>query len=55
MSEDLRSIQAYELEESVILPQLGSMEYEGEIDLSDPSSFDPSKNKYQPTMRPGRW
>lgn len=48
VSEDLRSIQAYELEESVILPQLGSMEYEGEIDLSDPSSFDPSKNKYQP-------
>ena len=48
MSEDLRSSQVYELEESVILPQLGSMEYEGEIDLSDPSSFDPSKNKYQP-------
>lgn len=48
VSEDLRSIQVFELEESVILPQLGSMEYEGEIDLSDPSSFDPSKNKYQP-------
>lgn len=48
VSEDLRSVQTYELEESVMLPPLCSIEYDGQIDLTDPDSYDPDKSEYVP-------